>query len=258
MALTFPTPPKPPTPPTIDKGDGANSNAKIDAPNFFQVPFVRDKEPEYYEQTGDENFSEEEVEEVEEVTETQPEQNIGNRQVTTPETMARDAVANGAGALTKRTVTKPEQQNQSAPKTIQLPSDTNNLSLSDAERGKAVLREFQEEDRQISEATTNQVRTSTEKPSTVKQNFMQTEGYGGVFWLITLILVGVISFAFVKKYLLKDKPKLKTSDLFADSTERLKTATKKVTAAKTTPIVKPARLPKKEDEDKGKHFEVRV
>ena len=256
MALTFPTPPKPPTPPTIDKGDGANSNAKIDAPNFFQVPFVRDKEPEYYDRTNNENFSE--TEEVEEVEEDRLEPNTGNRQVTTPETMARDAVANGAGALTKRTVTRPEEQNQATPRTIQLPSEANNLSSADAERGKAVLREFQEEDRQLSESKTDQVRTATETNSASRQNFMQTEGYGGAFWLVTLIFVGVISFAFVKKYLLKDKPKLKTSDLFADSKERLKTATKKVTDAKTTPVVKTVRLPKKEDEDKGKHFEVRV
>lgn len=253
MALKFPTPPTPPTPPAIDKGDGTNSNAKIDAPNFFQVPFVRDYE--------EENYSEEpeEVEEIQEPEEVQQSEPI-KRQVTTPETMARDAVANGAGALTKRTVTRPEEQEQQqpTPKIIQIPSTNDNLSLSDAERGKAVLREFQEEDRQISESKTDKVRTSSETQSTFKNNFTQTEGYGGLFWLITLILTGIISFVIVKKYLLKDKPKLKTTDLFADSTQKLKSATKKITSAKTTPIVKPARLPKKEDDDKGKHFEVRV
>jgi len=71
-------------------------------------------------------------------------------------------------------------------------------------------------------------------------------------------LAGVLSFFFVRKYLLRDKPKLKKSDLFEESTAKLKSATKKITSAKS-PVVKAVKLPpKKEDDDKGKHFEVRV
>lgn len=247
MALKSPTPPTPPTPPTIDKGDGANSNPKIDAPNFFQVPFVRDSEITY---EIDETVDEGEVEQPK-----QAEQPAQTRQVTTPETMARDAVANGAGPLTKRTVTKPETQEQTPkpPQVVQMPQDTG--AMSNAERGKAILREFQEEEERLSNAKQDNVRTASESQPVFKSPFNQGEGHGGAFWLLTLILAGVLSFLFVKKYLLRDKPKLKASDLFSDSTERLKSATKNITAKKKTP----ARLPqKKDDDDKGKHFEVRV
>ena len=264
MALKFPTPP---TPPVIDKGDGTTSNAKIDAPNFFQVPFVSDGGVNF-ENPVQENF--EEVEDAEE-TPTQN-QNLGTRQVTTPETMARDAVANGAGALTKRTVTNPQENNSNAPtnrQTVTIPADTDNI-LSDNERGQAVLREFQEEDRQISGATNDNVRTSSESSSVFKSNFIHGEERGGAFWILTLILAIAVGVFVAKKFLFTDKPKLRTKDLFDDSSNRLKAVSEKIsrtenfsppkpnypiTPAKT---VKPVKTPKKDDDDKGKHFEVRV
>ena len=39
MALKLPTPP---TPPTIDKGEAADSAPRIDAHQFFEVPFKRE------------------------------------------------------------------------------------------------------------------------------------------------------------------------------------------------------------------------
>ncbi len=277
MALTFPTPPTAPTPPAVDKGDGNNSHAKIDAPNFFQVPFVQGggvnfKNPATETFQGDEeNFSENEVEEE------TPEQNsaVGKKQITTPETLARDAVANGAGALTKKTVTKPEQQNNSAPSAnsanqnaIQIPSSSNS-SLSDAERGKAVLREFQEEDRQLASEEKNNFGTSTETPKTFHLNQQQGQ-QGGLYWIVILLFAAVAGFVVVKKFLISDKPKLKKSDLFDDTKDRLKKLGRRKeelgmesnNSSLLTPTsslkTKPARVPKKDDDDKGKHFEIRV
>lgn len=268
MALTFPTPPTAPTPPAVEKGDGNNSHAKIDAPNFFQIPFVKGGvnfknpateafQPVAEEETdAEENFETEEVEE-----ETPPQNSTGNRQVTTPETLARDAVANGAGALTKRTVTKPEQEN-SSPTTsanqnaVQIPQSN---ALTDSERGKAVLREFQAEDRQLS-SEENNLQTETETPKTFNLNQQQSQG--GFYWLVILVFAAVAGFIVVQKFLITDKPKLKKSDLFEDTSDRLKKVSEKVsspTAKKSSPKVqRPVRVPKKDDDDKGKHFEVRV
>lgn len=188
--------------------------------------------------------------------------------------MARDAVANGAGALTKKTVTKPQQEN-SAPQTnsasqnaVQLPQ-TSSSSLSDAERGKAVLREFQEEDRKLA-GEENNLQAETETPKNFNQLNL-SQGQGGVYWIVILLLAIVGGFIFVQKFLITDKPKLKKSDLFDDADDRLKKVSEKVTksAEKKSPpplkptysappkVTKPATVPKKDD-DKGKHFEVRV
>jgi len=275
MALTFPTKPTAPTPPAVEKGDGANSHAKIDAPNFFQVPFVQGggvnfKNPatETFQPDAEENFSAE----VEEET---PQENsetnsaVGKKEVTTPETLARDAVANGAGALTKKTVTRPEQEN-SAPATsagqnaIQIPQSND---LTNAERGKAVLREFQEEDRQLAGAQNN-FETATETPKTFQNNFVQSQ-QGGVYWIVILVFAIVGGFIFVQKFLITDKPKLKKSDLFEDTSDRLKKVSEKVakSSEKKSAPIKPTYTPpkvtkpvqvKKDNDDKGKHFEVRV
>ena len=53
------------------------------------------------------------------------------------------------------------------------------------------------------------------------------------------------------KFLISDKPALKKSDLFEGSSERLKATAEKVSA----PIKK---SPPKKDDDKSKHFEVRI
>ena len=58
----------------------------------------------------------------------------------------------------------------------------------------------------------------------------------------------------VKKFLFTGKPSLTKSQLFEDSTDRLKAAADKVKPVKPPP--KPAHKPK--DDDKGSHFEVRV
>ena len=66
-------------------------------------------------------------------------------------------------------------------------------------------------------------------------------------------------FVFVKKFLITDKPKLKKSDLFEVSSDRLKNTAQKFSDKPAPPknITKPVKLPK-QDDDKSKHFEVRV
>lgn len=252
MALTLPKPPTPPTPPAVDKGEAAqstDSNAKIDAHQFFQIPFQRETQEEIPAETPKKNPP------------------AVNRTVTTPENMARDAVANGAGALTKRTVTKPnDEKNSDAPKNqqvIQVPPNSN-LAVDDYDRGKEILREFQQED--LQNAGNNQ--TSTETPRNFNPHLNQPEEHSGIYWIVTLIIVGAMSFALVKKFLLTKNPKLKKSDLFSEQSEKLQATKNKIVKpaknpppvkpVKPTKIVKPVRLPKKDDDDKGKHFEIRV
>lgn len=265
MPLKAPTPP---TPPTIDKGDVQSSEPRIDAHQFFEVPQMP-----FRKSTADENKVNETsqvektpaVDETPKVTETQK----PTRQVTTPEDMARDAVAHGSGALTKKEITRvnddstnnstPNNSNTNSTVTAPLPVAP---STSDSyERGQAVLREFREEDESLAENS-----TSTSTPTNF-QNHNDTEGYGGIFWIVTLIFVVTVTFFLAKKFLFKRKPKLKKSDLFINSIDKLKSTAEKFSKPKSSPpkpiekkspTVKPARPSKKDDDDKGKHFEIRI
>lgn len=245
MALTNPKPPTPPKPPVIDKGDGANAHAKIDAKQLLGIHKKNSD-------AGEENFSEPAEEISEEVEEFSPPEQIGTREVTTPETMARDAVANGAGSLTKRTVDKPQEE---TPKAEQIQPQVQpgiNFAMTEEDRGKAALREFQREE-DISE---KQNQTLTESPRPAKLNLQ--EEHGGFYWVITIIFALALSVFFVKKMLFDGKPKLKKSDLFEGTSEKLRKTKEKIVKPTYTPP-KPVKLPpKKDDEDKGKHFEVRV
>ena len=140
MALTNPTPPTPPKPPVIDKGDGANTHAKIDAK---QLLGIRKENSD----AGEENISEPAEEISEEVEEFSPNEQIGTREVTTPEIMAREAVANGAGSLTKRTVEKPQEETPKAEQPAPQVQAGINFAVGEEDRGKAALREFQNEEK---------------------------------------------------------------------------------------------------------------
>lgn len=134
--------PTPPTPPRIDMAPFRHSGDETSAP-------------------ADE--SAEPAESAEPVNEPQVE-----RKVDTPETMARDAVANGSGALTKRTVNRDDDNPPAKPnQTVTvIPPDAPlvNDGQSDYDRGKDVLRQFQELDAQQSTSTPAQ--TSTEQSNT--------------------------------------------------------------------------------------------
>ena len=246
MALKNPTPPTPPTPPVIDKGDGANNHAVIDAKQLLGIHKENSD-------AGEENISEPAEETFEEVEEFTPSEQVGKREITTPETMARDAVANGAGGLTKKTVEQPQESDKGQVAREEKREPGINFAMTEDDRGKAVLREFQDEEN-IS-AKENQ--TLTETPRPVRLN--SQEEHGGFYWIVTVIIALVLGGFFVKKMLFDGKPKLKKSDLFEGSSEKLKQAKEKVVKPTYTPPIKPVKLPpKKDDDDKGKHFEVRV
>ncbi|MBO4401658.1 MAG: hypothetical protein J5809_07415 [Selenomonadaceae bacterium] len=190
MALTLPTPP---TPPTIDKGEATEYTPKIDAHKFFEVPFSREKKSV--------------AQDAEEISPPPPVET----KTPTPEEMAREAVANGSGALTKTEVTRPDAEKIPAA-SIPVPADN-------PRDGKAILREFENYDDTYAAAET---------PRTFHTS--QRESHSGIFWVVTLILAAVLSIVFVKKFMLKPKPK-------------------RVDKA-------PAPVPKKDD--KRRHFEVRV
>ncbi len=194
------------------------------------------------------------------------------RKVDDPESMARDAVAQGSGALTKQTVERPDETSrQEQPAQIE---DTQ----SDYDRGQDVLRQFREEDARAAQQQQQtsqdfQPQTVTEQPRTFKPTINYHEGHGAAFWLGTIIFVAVAGVVVVKKFLFTDKPALTKSELFADSTERLQATVDKVkqpsppkvstpvtkppTKPVAKPVTKPAR-PSKDDDDKGKHFEIRI
>ena len=185
----------------------------------------------------------------------------------TPEAQARDAVAHGSGALTKRTVDREDDKPPPNQKVTVIPPDAPLIpsDQSDYDRGKDVLRQFRDLDAQ----PTDKPQTLTEKPTVTPRLNDYSEGHGVVYWLFTIIFVVVATFIIVKKFLLTDKPALTKSELFADSSDRLKAATEKVkpvtssTSEKiksATEKVKPS-TPKPattKDSDKGKHFEVRI
>lgn len=181
----------------------------------------------------------------------------GDKSVDTPETQARDAVANGAGPLTKRTVERGDNNQTVAPSIRQenpLPAQVEDTQ-SDYDRGQDVLRQFREIDARESQSTyTPPAQTTTEQSRNVTPKINYHEGHGGVFWIFTIIFVAIAAFVIVKKFLFTDKPALTKSQLFEDSTDRLKAA-----ADKVKPVAAPQKPTRQtKDDDKGKHFEVRV
>ena len=313
MALKAPTPP---TPPTIDKGDAQDYSPRIDAHQFFEIPEMPFHREQVKEEVADKNSAKSSQSEknplplsnTEKKSDVAADNKPTPRQEVTPEDMAREAVANGSGALTKNTVTRAEDNaadsaqatnSQSVPAesipVMQMPPS--NESSDRYERGQAVLREFRDEDRRLAESS-NEPSTSTAAPATLQSHSNYEESHGGFFWIFTLIFVVLATFFVAKKFLFTAKPALRKSDLFEGTDENLKTTAEKFSnAAKTsdfaktfnaaknsapadktksakksapvknskpadadkkTPPVKPVTIPKKDDDGKGKHFEIRV
>ena len=215
---------------------------------------------------------------------------VKEKSVDSPEEMARDAVANGSGALTKRTVDRGDKENPPANQTVTtIPPDAPLVedTQSDYDRGQDVLREFREMDaREARQSDSSFYKTETESQQAITPKINHNEGHGGAFWIFTIVFVAVAAFIVVKKFLFTDKPALTKSQLFDDdSTDKLKATTDKVKSAVTplksfapkkdddlsdklkvttdkvksaTSPPKPVRLPNKKEEDKPKHFEVRI
>ncbi len=168
------------------------------------------------------------------------------------ENMAKDAVAHGSGALTKKTVDRGDQTPRQSSLTPAQVEDTQ----SDYDRGQDVLREFQAMDARESQSARN-FSYETEQPQ-ITPKINHDEGHGGAFWIFTIIFVAVATFFIAKKFLFTDKPQLTKSQLFED--EKKTTTDKKVVKPppKTKTVEKPSRASVKKDDNKGKHFEVRV
>ena len=264
--MTF-TPPQPPTPPAP-----ATRPMPPTPPRIDMKPYLRDEGQGTRDNDVDEpsdKISDEPVDETSEQPVDEPQEVPVTRKVDDPESMARDAVAQGSGALTKQTVERPDETPpQQQPAQVE---DTQ----SDYDRGQDVLRHFREEDARQQQQQTSQdfqPQTVTEQPRTFKPTINYHEGHGAPFWLGTIIFVAVAGVVVVKKFLFTDKPALTKSELFADSTERLEGVrgrvsgvsekpSSPVTKPATKPVTKPATKvarPSKDDDDKGKHFEIRI
>ena len=170
---------------------------------------------------------------------------------------AKDAVAHGSGPLTKKTVERPEEKIPPENQTVTvIPPDAPLVAddQSDYDRGRDVLREFRELDARESQPTAPPATTSTEQKQIVAPKINYHEGNGGFFWIFTIIFVAAAALVVMKNFLFTGKTELTTSQLFEKTTDKLKAVEEKVKPAPT----KPAKLPPKKDDDKGKHFEVRV
>lgn len=205
---------------------------------------------------------------------------------TSPEAQARDAVANGSGPLTKRTVERDDDNQAQSPAPTprrEVSSDAPlNDTQSDYDRGQDVLRQFREMDARDSQsAQFPPAQTSTERPQPVAPTINHQQGYGVVYWIFTIIFVAVAAVIVAKKFLFTGKPSLTKSQLSMNestSTAPAKSATPPKPAtpskpARATKVIdkpkatvdkpKPVKPPPKpstpsKDDDKGKHFEIRV
>ena len=168
------------------------------------------------------------------------------------EDMARDAVAHGSGALTKRTVDRGNENNPPPNQTVTvIPPDAPLIedTQSDYDRGQDVLREFREMDAAEVQSSRN-FSYETEQEQSLTPRINHDEGHGGAFWIFTIIFVAVATVFVVKKFLFTGKPALTKSQLFED--DKAKATTDK------PPPPKPARMPDKKSDDKRPRFEVRV
>lgn len=219
------------------------------------------------------------------------------RNVTTPETMARDAVANGSGALTKRTTKRggddndaksgnegTQSKNQS---TVVIPPNSSALNDNGQtrfERGRAVLNEFKQLDQEEGKTaqSTDKVISSTSTPGIFAPTHNSNSGHGAAYWLFTVIAVVILAFVFIRQFLVnknassKVPPLTKSTLDIPDISKPLSSVVTRQSAASQynqsknvkptpikTPVVKPVTLKTKtptktEDDNKGTHFEVRV
>ena len=313
--LTLPTPPAAPSVPRVGIGDRIhgiedriNDIENIGNMNGISTNQNNHSKPAFNSQSAAENESDENEEEQQ----VQPQQSQSRQQsvqprqpaskkVTNPESMAREAVANGAGALTKRTTTRggddntnnsdadnSQSKNQS---TIVIPPDSalNDNGQSKFERGRAVLKEFQQLDKENKSQSNNEYSSSTSTSSSSTGIFSSSYGthsqHGAFYWLFTLVAIGVLAFVFVKQFLLKNKspskptvkspvnskqssisnePSISNSIKTTPITKAVKNYLSKPsepTSTKMPPPVKTTAIKSKtpaNTEDKGKRFEVRI
>ena len=310
-SLTMPTAPEAPIAPQISIGDrihgiesrieeiegisGINGNTKSRSNSRQSQQADADNSQEEQEESQTQASQQSQPRQTQSAPQTQQRQPSA-RKVETPETMARDAVANGSGALTKRTTRRGDEGeaqgdngNTSQPRnqtTVVIPPNSalNDNGQTDFERGRAVLNEFkrldQEEAAKQSSIGAN-ISASTSTPGLFAPSY-GSNSHGVAYWLFTLIAVGVLAFVFVKQFLVNKnstsgtppltKSMLDIPDISQPSSVARQSALNQYKQAKTSPkpappkppIIKPVTLKtakstnKTEDDKKGSHFEVRI
>ena len=201
-------PPQPPTPPSPAVPPTPPTPPRID-----KTPFAKDTSRD--------------------AQDTQDAQKDEPKTSDTPQTSDKPQATPKVDRADDRQQSPPTRRETSPPATV---PDTQ----SDYDRGKDVLREFKEIDARDGQPTDTpqpQPRTEQAQPIVPKLNYH--EGHGVGFWLFTIIFVAAAAFIIVKKFLLTDKPALTKSQLFEDSTSRLKAM-----VDKTEPVTPTATAPR--------------
>ena len=315
-ALTMPTAPEAPMAPQVSIGDrihnienrieeiegisGINGSSKSRDSSGRK----NQQQNEEAEEVADDQ--EEEQSQVTQQTQPQRSQPIPQQRksspqnVTTPETMARDAVANGSGALTKRTTTRSKDdtddnasdtgsqaKNQS---TIVIPPNSalNDNGQTNFERGRAVLNEFKQLDKEEATSGSDKNQSTTSTPGLFTPSSNSDSQHGAAYWLFTVVAVVILAFVFIRQFMINKKspteepfkpslakPQISNQaaiDKYNQSkftsiknSEKSSTSTSipKINPMPPIPKVKPVTLKSKpanktEDDNKGNHFEVRV
>ena len=239
-ALTMPTAPEAPIAPQISIGDRIHGieDRIEEIEGISGINGVSNSRKSQQTQQEEAEDTQEEQEEAAQPSQAQRSQQTqatpqtqqrqpSSRNVTTPETMARDAVANGAGALTKRTTQRKSDDRDSEgadsgtsqPRnqtTVVIPSSSalNDNGQTSFERGRAVLNEFKRLDQE--EAAKQSSLGSTTSSETSSGLFAPSYGsnsHGAAYWLFTLVAVAVLAFVFVRQFLVNKDSKSGTPPL---------------------------------------------
>ena len=231
-ALTMPTAPEAPIAPQVSIGErihgienriqeiedisGMNGVSKSRNNN-------RQSQSEEAEESQDEQVQSDQPARSQIQNQSQQKAQPSSRKVETPETMARDAVANGSGALTKRTTQRgndersqdndgggSQARNQS---TVVIPPNSSALNdngQTNFERGRAVLNEFKQLDQEEGKISQNSTDTSssTSTPGIFAPSYgSNSSGHGAAYWLFTVVAVVIMAFFFIRQFLVNKNSK---------------------------------------------------
>ena len=232
-ALTMPTAPEAPMAPQVSIGErihGIESRIEEieDISGMNGVSQSRDKSRQSQREESSDN-SEGQSEQNEKPAQTSQQKQTtpqtqqrqpSSRNVTTPETMARDAVANGSGALTKRTTTRAKDEGNANTdntgsqsknqKTVVIPPNSllNDDGRTRSEKGRAVLNEFKQLDQEEtaqSNLGANQSSSSTSSAGLFAPSHSSSSEHGAAYWLFTVIAVVILAFVFIRQFMINRK-----------------------------------------------------
>ena len=181
MAVTPPTAPTPPTPPTVPQVtlQDGGSVQESTAP------------PAYQSRTGDE----------------------------ANEAQARQAVANGDGALQKSTRSKPQAKDAQTQKPAQNQAQAGGSETQSTQNGAALDPQTAALLQQNGQQGQAQQNTQTQQVQPLKPG-MYGSGYGAAFWIGSIAVMMVLAFVFLRTFLRKKKRKgeLGIEDIAGDVT----------------------------------------